>query len=99
MRAMLGADPAVRLIQARTWPRPLPANGPREHWMRAKLSHDGPTLIADPMRDQDSSLVSVFAEADALLRRPIDAPAADAGSVVEVLPLERLCWQRPARVS
>jgi molybdopterin molybdotransferase len=42
-----------------------------------------------PYRDQDSSLVSVFAASDALMRRLAGAQAAEAGSVVEVLPLSR----------
>jgi molybdopterin molybdotransferase len=67
----------------------LPANGSREHWMRAKLSFQGGAVSVRPFRDQDSSLVSVFAAADALLRRLPDAPAVSAGEVVEVLPLSR----------
>ncbi|HEX3364716.1 gephyrin-like molybdotransferase Glp [Phenylobacterium sp.] len=73
----------ARLAQA------LPANGPREHWMRAKLTYEDGGVIVRPYRDQDSSLVSVFAASDALLRRLAGAQAADAGSVVEVLPLPR----------
>ncbi|KQW69449.1 molybdenum cofactor biosynthesis protein MoeA [Phenylobacterium sp. Root77] len=68
---------------------PLAANGPREHWMRAKLSHVDGGLTAEPYRDQDSSLVTVFAAADALLRRPAGAPALAAGELAEVLPLTR----------
>lgn len=68
---------------------PMAANGAREHWMRAKLSYVDGSLIAEPYRDQDSSLVSVFAAADALLRRPANAPAVAAGELVEVLPLAR----------
>ena len=68
---------------------PLPANGPREHWMRAKLSFQGGSVTAQPYRDQDSSLVSVFAVSDGLLRRPAGAPASAVGDVVEVLPLAR----------
>jgi molybdopterin molybdotransferase len=67
----------------------MPPNGPREHWMRAKLRFERGEIIAEPYRDQDSSLVSVFSVADALLRRPAGAPAADAGELVEVLPLAR----------
>jgi len=67
----------------------LPANGPREHWMRAKLAFEGGEVTIRPYRDQDSSLVSVFAAADALLRRMAGAPAASAGEVVEALPLAR----------
>lgn len=88
--AMQGADPAVATVTARA-DGPVPANGPREHWMRARLSHapDG-ALVATPLRDQDSSLVTVFASADALLRRASGAPAAASGEPVEVLPLPRL---------
>jgi molybdopterin molybdotransferase len=58
--------------------------------MRAALSvsADG-VLTVQPLRDQDSSLVTVFARADALLRRRADAPEAAAGAVVEILRLDR----------
>jgi molybdopterin molybdotransferase len=39
--------------------------------------------------DQDSSLVRIFSEADALLRRLPHAPAVAAGDAVEVLALLR----------
>ena len=74
---------AARLAEA------LPANGSREHWMRARLTYEDGGVSVRPYRDQDSSLVSVFAAADALMRRLANAQAADAGSVVEVLPLSR----------
>jgi molybdopterin molybdotransferase len=80
------SEPATitaRLAQA------LPANGSREHWMRAKLAHADGVMTVRPYRDQDSSLVSVFAAADALMRRLPGAPAAAEGEVVEVLPLSR----------
>jgi molybdopterin molybdotransferase len=86
--AMQGADPSLPLIGARLQ-APLPANGAREHWMRARLTFAGGQVTAQPYRDQDSSLVSVFAVSDALLRRPAGAAAAEAGDVVEVLPLAR----------
>jgi molybdopterin molybdotransferase len=84
-----GADPRIRLIAARA-AIDLPANTGREHWMRARLSHkaDG-ALSARPLTDQDSSLVRIFAEADALLRRPRGADATAKGEVVEVAPLAR----------
>jgi molybdopterin molybdotransferase len=74
---------AAKLAQA------LPANGPREHWMRARLAYEDGAVTVTAYRDQDSSLVSVFAIADALMRRLPGAPAAAAGEVVEVLPLSR----------
>lgn len=83
-----GADPAIATITALA-AEPLAANGPREHWMRARLTYVDGRVTARPYRDQDSSLVTVFAAADALLRRPPDAPAAAAGDPVEVLPLAR----------
>ncbi|MBS0331304.1 MAG: molybdopterin molybdenumtransferase MoeA, partial [Proteobacteria bacterium] len=69
--------------------QPLPANGPREHWMRAKLGYADGEVTVTPYRDQDSSLIGVFAASDALLRRLAGAQAAEAGAVVEVLPLSR----------
>jgi len=89
LRAMQGAAPAVRLVLVRA-AAPLPANGSREHWMRARLTHgaDG-SLNAEAFPDQDSSLVSVFARADALVRRPAGAAALEAGGLVEALLLER----------
>ncbi|MDB5468344.1 MAG: moeA, partial [Phenylobacterium sp.] len=84
----LGAPPEPATITARL-AQDLPANGPREHWMRAKLDHVDGEVRVRPYRDQDSSLVSVFAASDALLRRRSGAPPAAAGEVVEVLPLAR----------
>ena len=85
-----GSDPAFPLRPVRL-ADPLGATGPREHWMRARLewANDGATL-ARVFPDQDSSLVAVFAAADALIRRPGGAPAMAAGAVVEALGLERL---------
>jgi molybdopterin molybdotransferase len=61
---------APALIAARL-AAPLPANGPREHWMRATLSIDPEgRAIVSAFPDQDSSLVGVFSRADALIRRP-----------------------------
>ena len=85
-----GGDPTLRMEHARLT-RPMRESGPREHWMRAKLESaaDGSVQVT-PFSDQDSSLVSVFAAADALLRRPTHAPAAEAGDVIEVIRLGRL---------
>jgi molybdopterin molybdotransferase len=89
MRAMQGADPALDLVHARATAA-FPANGPREHWMRARIT-TGPdgALRAEAFGNQDSSLVSVFARADALVRRHARAPALEAGRLVEALLLER----------
>ena len=68
----------------------MPANGPREHWTRGRLVTIDGVLQAEAMSDQDSSLVSVFAHADALIRREAEAPAAEVGTVVDILRLGRL---------
>ncbi len=70
---------------------PLPATGPRETYLRARtgISSDGQFEVA-PFPQQDSSLVGVFARADALVRLPAGAPAMAAGDTVDVLPLDRL---------
>ncbi|HEY8615717.1 gephyrin-like molybdotransferase Glp [Phenylobacterium sp.] len=86
--AFQGAATAPSTITARL-EQDLPANGAREHWMRAKLSYADGMVGVRPYREQDSSLVSVFAVSDALLRRQAGAPAVAAGDVVEALPLER----------
>jgi molybdopterin molybdotransferase len=88
LAAWQGAEPGPRTIAA-TLETPLPANGPREHWMRAGLDFADGAVRIRPYRDQDSSLITVFAAADALLRRPPNAPPAAAGDVVEALPLAR----------
>ena len=88
INACLGAEPGPRMLQAQL-ATPLPPNGPREHWMRAQLSYAGGVVTARPYRDQDSSLVSVFAVSDALLVRAAGASAVDTGDIVNVLPLDR----------
>lgn len=91
LRPLLGAmqGAAARPLSAARLAVDVKANGPREHWMRARLANTDGVLTVAPAEDQDSSLVSVFAAADALLRRPPGAPAAEVGALVEVLPLDR----------
>ena len=88
VNAYQGAPSAPATITARL-ASDLAANGPREHWLRARLSYADGAVTVRPYGDQDSSLVSVFALSDALLRRLPGAEAASAGTVVEVLPLAR----------
>jgi molybdopterin molybdotransferase len=90
LRAMMGADPLPAFLKAKL-AAPLGANGPREQLMRVLLSHDGTgQLLARAPFDQDSSLVTVFAQAEGLMRRPAGAPPAEAGQLVDVLRLDRL---------
>ncbi|RAP42677.1 molybdopterin molybdenumtransferase MoeA [Rhodovulum viride] len=61
----------------------LEANGPRTHFLRARLTPEG--LL--PFERQDSALLSVLAEADALLIRPADDGPQPAGALAEYLTL------------
>jgi molybdopterin molybdotransferase len=89
LAALTGGDPSLA-ISAGVLACPLPANGPREHWMRAARTVDAEGhVVVIPFPDQDSSLIGVFSRADCLLLRPTDAPPAAAGAVVEVLALAR----------
>lgn len=75
--------------------RALKANDAREDYLRASLMRLGPegapdpagALVATAFADQDSSLLSVLAQAQALLIRPAHAPAAQAGEACKVVVL------------
>ncbi len=88
LEAMLGRDPGVMLRRAHLL-EALPANGNREHYLRAHLAADEKgALTVRAFEQQDSSLLSVFAAANALIRLPAGAPAQSAGALVDVLPLD-----------
>lgn len=80
---MLGLPATPRARQAATLAAPVPANGPREHYMRARLQDGRVTAFAA----QDSALLTVLSQANALLVRPPNAPAAEAEARVDVIPL------------
>jgi molybdopterin molybdotransferase len=87
VRAMLGDPSPLPQPRKARLTVDLPANGPRAHYMRARLTQtDGLPEIA-PFDRQDSALLSILGQADALLIRPVDAPACRAGDTVDYLPL------------
>ena len=87
VRAMLGRDHAPRYRYA-VLADGLPANDHRQEFLRARLEHgDDGRVLATAMVGQDSGMMAVFAQADALIMRPAGAPAAKAGEVVPILPL------------
>ena len=89
LAALTGADSALP-ISAGVLTSPLPATGPREHWMRAARAIDAEGRVqVTPFPDQDSSLIGVFSRADCLIVRSAGALAADVGEVVSLLPLAR----------
>lgn len=92
LAAMQGLDAPSRIVRA-SLVQSLPANGPREHYLRSRLDlgQDG-RLTVRAFPDQDSSLISVLAAANALIRLAAGTPAMPEGSLVDVLLLDdRLC--------
>ncbi len=69
----------------------LAANDHRADHLRATLSADADGgLIATPFERQDSAMLRVMAQADALVLRGPHAPARDAGDLVEIIRLDAL---------
>ncbi|MEM9146156.1 MAG: gephyrin-like molybdotransferase Glp [Pseudomonadota bacterium] len=89
LEAALGLPARARARSTAVLAEDLPANGPREHYMRALLEHrgDGPDLVR-AFENQDSSLVFTLAEANAVIVADPHAPHRRAGTVVEVIPLD-----------
>ena len=84
LAALTGRDSALPLIRARLG-EPLPANGPREAWLRATLTiEDGMATVTADAR-QDSGLQTPLAASNALLRRAAHAPAASPGEMVDLM--------------
>lgn len=85
LRAMQGlpaaALPALRARLAGD----IAANGPRMHFMRARLQVAEDLPLIAPFTHQDSALLSVLTEADALLVRPAGDPARPAGAEVRYI--------------
>jgi len=86
IRAMQGLPPGIRTGHA-VLGIPLRPEGPRQHYLRAKLDHSGVTPVITPFSDQDSARLSLMAQADALLIRPAHDPAKDQGDVMEYIAL------------
>ena len=80
---MLGLPTGPRAQQTAPLAHDLPANGAREHYMRATLI-DGALHVATR---QDSSLLSILSGANALAIAPIQAPAMPKGSEMRYIPL------------
>ena len=90
LHAMLGREEdgpcATALLKGE-----VAANGAYELYLRAVATRgEDASLRVRPCDNQDTSLLSVFAAANALIRRPALAPVAPSGAPVEVLPLEAL---------
>jgi molybdopterin molybdotransferase len=85
--ALLGIRAETRTLPARLV-RTVPANDKRQTYLRARtIWRDGERWV-EPFAIQDSSMLSVLAQADALIvRRPND-PAAEAGETTQIMSLD-----------
>ncbi|MDG2339876.1 MAG: molybdopterin molybdotransferase MoeA [Paracoccaceae bacterium] len=83
IQAMLGLSKCQRTRLSATLATPIAANGAREHYMRAKVDNRVLTVFDR----QDSSLLTVLADANALLIRPVDDQARETGEKIQYLPL------------
>ncbi len=63
----------------------IKANGRREAYLRGRAVICDGVLGVTPAGNQDSSLLAPFCEANVLIRRPVDAPAALVGDDVEIV--------------
>jgi molybdopterin molybdotransferase len=81
LHAMLGLGQNPRVALKAPLAHDIEANGRRKHYCRATLRPEG-LYIADK---QDSSLLSILANANALVIRGLNAPPAHAGDLVEYL--------------
>lgn len=86
--ALTGAAPDPTEPQRAFTHDDIPAASAREEYLRAivSLGDDGRSTVR-AAENQDSSLLSPFLVANCLIRRPIKAPAAKAGDLVEIVML------------
>jgi molybdopterin molybdotransferase len=90
VRALLAREPEAAASVAARLEGEVGDSGANECYLRAVARTDAEARMwARPFDNQDTSLVSVFAAANALIRRPAGAKAAVSGSVVEVMLLDR----------
>jgi molybdopterin molybdotransferase len=81
VQALLGLPAGPLPREAGVLGADLGPNGPREHYMRARL--EGRTVL--PFENQDSSLLSLLAAADALMVRPAGQGPIARGTAVEFI--------------
>ncbi len=83
LRLMLGQPDPVPSALTAPLAHDIGENGPREHYMRAQLI-EGRLQVAD---NQDSSLLTILADANVLMVRQPHDPARHAGNSMAYLPL------------
>ena len=88
LHRLLGIEEHGRGLIEAVLAEDVPANGPREHYMRgiSEWTAAGEQLVR-PLASQDSSLMADFARADCLIVLAPNAPALAAGERVSIVPL------------
>jgi molybdopterin molybdotransferase len=82
---MLGLPDAARPASRARLVAALEPNGPRAHYMMARATAGAEGWEIEAFGRQDSSLLSVLSEANALLVRPIADPTREAGDMVDFI--------------
>ncbi len=88
IRVMLGQHQTDPYTVSARLKESMGANDQREDYVRAKLTQCESGFEAEAIAIQDSSMMSVFAEANCLIVRPPHMEEAPAGSLVDTLPLD-----------
>ena len=81
IRKMLGQGQFPASRESAPLAAAISENGPREHYMRARIDAHGVTVFDR----QDSALLTVLADANCLTVRPIHDPARKAGDMIEII--------------
>ncbi|WP_123792354.1 gephyrin-like molybdotransferase Glp [Pacificibacter maritimus] len=81
LNKMLGLGETPVALHPARLTQDLPANGPRAHYMRAQIDMGQVT----PFDSQDSALLRILSDANALIVRPPFAPASSTGDTVDVI--------------
>jgi molybdopterin molybdotransferase len=83
IRAMLGLGAAAQPSLTAPLAHDISANGKREHYMRARIEN-GELTVFDR---QDSALLTVLSDANALAIRPVGDPAKKTGEILRYIPI------------
>lgn len=82
IRAMLGQGAVPPMVRRARLGADVAGNGVRAHYMRARVTEGEDLPLITPFERQDSALLSILGEANALLIRPVDDGPRRAGESV-----------------
>lgn len=83
IRALQGLPAAPAPRRSAPLATALPANGPREHYLRGTWAEEA----LQPLSRQDSSLLSELSKADCLIVQPAHDPGRPSGALIDYIPL------------